>query len=304
MFIREGLTHILIRLYKLLMGLIETVTRKSMVIRPSGRSTDYISPSFGHGCLYNCAYCYMKRHKPTGLDIATNTGDILTAIDHHCWFADAEKPNQTHAEFITYDISCNEDFALHAKHHDWRRIFDFFKSHPKAMGSFATKYVNEDLLDYNPEGKIRIRFSLMPDKYSRVLEPNTTPIDFRIKAIDRFIKAGYDVHINFSPIIVTEGWLEEYPELFRQVNSGVENKEKVKAEVIFLTHNTEKHDYNLDNEIPGEELLWRPDLQEDKVSEYGGENIRYRALLKAKYIKAWKKQHDQIIPWNTIRYIF
>ena len=38
-------------------NLIEKVTRKSMLIRPSGRSTDFISPSFGHGCLYNCSYC-------------------------------------------------------------------------------------------------------------------------------------------------------------------------------------------------------------------------------------------------------
>ena len=37
--------------------LIEKVTRKSMIIRPSGRSTDFISPSFGHGCLFNCSYC-------------------------------------------------------------------------------------------------------------------------------------------------------------------------------------------------------------------------------------------------------
>ncbi len=28
-----------------------------MIIRPSGRSTDFISPSFGHGCLYDCSYC-------------------------------------------------------------------------------------------------------------------------------------------------------------------------------------------------------------------------------------------------------
>jgi spore photoproduct lyase len=286
------------------MIVLEKTTRKSMVIRPSGRSTDYISPSFGHGCLYNCSYCYMKRHKPTGLDIATNTGEILTAIDHHCWFADAEKPNQTHAEFITYDISCNEDFALHAKHHEWQKIFDFFKSHPKAMGSFATKYVNEDFLDYNPEGKIRIRFSLMPDKYSQILEPNTTPIDLRIKAIDRFIEAGYDVHINFSPVIVTEGWLIEYEELFRQVNGTVDNKDKVKAEVIFLTHNIGRHYYNLANEIPGEELLWRPELQEEKTSQFGGNNIRYNIKRKPLYIKDWIKSHDEIIPWNTIRYIF
>jgi len=39
------------------MSLVTEVTRKSMLIRPSGRSTDFISPSFGHGCLYQCAYC-------------------------------------------------------------------------------------------------------------------------------------------------------------------------------------------------------------------------------------------------------
>lgn len=35
--------------------MVTQVTRKSMMIRPSGRSTDFISPSFGHGCLYNCS---------------------------------------------------------------------------------------------------------------------------------------------------------------------------------------------------------------------------------------------------------
>ena len=56
---------------------VEKVKRKTFVIRESGRSTDFISPSFGHGCLFDCGYCYMKRHKPHGLDVATNTNDIL-----------------------------------------------------------------------------------------------------------------------------------------------------------------------------------------------------------------------------------
>lgn len=37
--------------------MITQLNRKSMIIRPSGRSTDFISPSFGYGCLYNCGYC-------------------------------------------------------------------------------------------------------------------------------------------------------------------------------------------------------------------------------------------------------
>ena len=275
-----------------------------MIIRPSGRSTDFISPSFGYGCLYNCSYCYMKRHKPQGLDIAKNTMNILTEINNHCMFAELDKPNQTHNSYTTYDISCNEDFALHAKYHEWETIFDFFKNHPVAMGSFATKYVNVDLINYNPEGKIRIRFSLMPQNISDELEPNTSKIIDRIKAIDAFIDAGYEVHINFSPVVVYDNWLKDYEYLFQMVDNYVDYQNEVKCEVIFLTHNENKHNYNLANNITGESLLWNTDIQENKISQYGGKNIRYKHNLKAKYIKQWINLHDRIINWNKIRYIF
>ena len=284
--------------------LIKRTRRKSLVIKESGRSTDFITPSFGHGCLFNCTYCYMKRNKHEGLSVAENIDEILRKVDKHCQTEGVEKPNQTHPYYTTYDIGCNEDLALHLKYYDWHKMFDFFKNHPKAMASFATKYVNEDLLEYNPQGKVRIRFSLMPQKYSSILEPKTTPIDLRIKAIDRFITAGYDVHINFSPVIVEDDWLIEYGELFRQVQGIVDNKDKVKCEVIFLTHNENKHKYNLDKNLPGEDMLWKPEIQEPKISQYGGDNLRYRYDIKSGYIKEWKKLHGQIIPWNTIRYIF
>jgi len=284
--------------------MIKKITRKSMLIRPSGRSTDFISPSFGYGCLYNCSYCYMKRHKDSGLDVATNTGDILTAINNHAFFTPVDKPNQTHAEYTTYDISCNEDFALHAKHHQWEKIFEFFKDHPIAMGSFATKYVNNNLLSFNPQSKIRIRFSLMPQHKSDLHEPNTSKILDRLKAIDKFIDAGYDVHVNYSPIIVYNGWLEDYKDLFNLVNTHVQNKDKVLSECIFLTHNFKKHTVNMGKHPETEVDLWVLDKQEVKRSQYGGENIRYKLGLKSEYIQEFKQLHESIIPWNTIRYIF
>jgi spore photoproduct lyase len=286
---------------------VEKVTRKSMIIRPSGRSTDFISPSFGHGCLYNCSYCYMKRHKPEGLSVATNTMDILTEINSHAYFSTVEKPNQT-GEYITYDISCNEDFALHAKYHEWEKIFAFFRDHPLAMGSFATKYVNKNLLTFNPEGKIRIRFSLMPEKWRKILEPNTSSIDERLRSVIDFINAGYEVHLNFSPVIVHDNWLTEYEFLFSIIDKHRHifrwSESSVKAEVIFLTHNEQKHFYNLQYKLPGEELLWVPKIQESKTSQYGGKNLRYEHNRKADYIKQFVELHDKIISWNTIRYIF
>ena len=280
------------------------VNRKTFTIRPSGRSTDFISPSFGHGCLYNCSYCYMKRNKPYGLSIAKNTEDILTSINNHVTFDDTIKPNQTHPEYITYDISCNEDFALHAKHHEWEKIFTFFKDHPKAMGSFATKYVNPELTKFDPKGKIRIRFSLMPQHKAGIHEPHTSKIIDRIKAIDAFIDSGYDVHVNFSPVIVYDGWLNDYEFLFDMMNDYVDYKKQVLAEVIFLTHNFKRHKFNLTSNPESEKDLWVPHIQEDKISQYGGVNTRYNHKLKREYINQFIDLHNSIIPWNTIRYIF
>jgi spore photoproduct lyase len=284
--------------------MIKEINRKSMKIRESGRSSDFISPSFGFGCLLNCSYCYMKRHKPKGLDYAKNLNIILTEINNHVTFLPKKEPNQTHEKYWTYDISCNEDFALHSKYYNWKYIFKFFKDHPKAMATLATKIIPDNFLEFNPEEKVRIRFSLMPQTYSTVLEPNTPLIIDRIKAVDRFIESGYDVHLNFSPVIYKENWLKLYKELFDLCDIYIKNKNKVKSEVIFLTHNEDKHFYNLENNIKGEELLWNVKIQEGKLSSYGGRNIRYRYDLKQQMINEFKNLHNSYIPWNTIRYIF
>ena len=282
----------------------QLVIRKSLDIKESGRSTDYISPSFINECALNCHYCYVKRHNAKYITIAKNNGGVLTAINDHVSWLPKKEPNQTHDTYYTYDIGCNSDIGLHAKQINWQYIFDYFKNHPTAMASFATKVIPLDFLNYNPEGKVRIRFSLMPQKISSVLEPNTAQIIDRIKAIDAFIDAGYDVHINYSPVVVYDGWLADYEELFQMVDTYVSYKDVVKAEVIFLTHNEQKHQYNLEHGYKGEELLWTPEVQEFKTSTYGGVNIRYRRDLKSRYIKEFKELHNKVVCWNTIRYIF
>lgn len=290
------------------MNKIKKSTRKSMIIRPSGRSTDFLTPTLIMGCGFNCSYCYCKRYKTEGVDVSTNIHQILTEVDHHSWFADIKKPNQTHPKYITYDIGCNSDMSLHAKHYNWQKVFGFFKDHPIAMGSFATKYVNESLLEFNPEGKIRIRFSLIPEHIRAIVEPNTSTIPERLKAVSWFLEAGYEVHLNYSPVIVYENWLDDYKKLFEQVKEQAVkdgwNLDYVKCEVIFLTHNEGKHEYNKLNDLPGENLLWAPEIQESKTSQYGSENIRYKRKLKAMYINEFTKLHYEHLPFNTIRYIF
>ena len=73
------------------MAVVTKVKRKSMVIRPSGRSTDFISPSFGHGCLYNCTYCVTPDTlitTPSGLKMA---GEIQEGDEVISFYLDTEQ---------------------------------------------------------------------------------------------------------------------------------------------------------------------------------------------------------------------
>ncbi|WP_419420437.1 SPL family radical SAM protein [Legionella sp. D16C41] len=286
-----------------------TQKTKTLKIRPNGRSADFITPNFIYGCAGGCrnSYCYVMRHNFNNIYINENVDEILGIINNHLINLPTKIPNQTDDKYWTYDIGCSTDVSLHWKHTDWLKIFAFFKQHPKGKATFATKYVNSKLLEFNPQKKVRIRFSIMPQQISSTLEPKTTPITERINAVNVFIEAGYDVHLNFSPIIVYEGWLDEYRDLFILINETIENKYKpqVKAECIFLTHNAKQHERNIElKRFDSESLIWRPDFQESKVSQYGGEAVRYKLGLKKNLIQQWLALHNQYLAWNTIRYIF
>ncbi|MFD1145135.1 spore photoproduct lyase family protein [Larkinella insperata] len=282
---------------------------KTLVCRESGRSSDFVSPSLANGCFGACAYCYVDRNKPVNpITLFTNTEEILGAVDKHVHKQPWPKvPNQTHATYYTYDIGCNSDISVDAALSDGvETAVAFFRDHPRALATFATKFVNPHLLQYDPQRKTRIRFSLMPARISKLVDVRTDSIEDRLAAINDFYQAGYDVHVNFSPVIFYEGWLDDYRELFERLNEVVHPavKAQMQSEVIFLTHHEGMHQVNLALNPKAEQLLWAPDQQEFKRSQWGGINIRYRYGLKGQLIAAFQQLHQQVIPWCGIRYIF
>ena len=284
-------------------------------IQWSQQSSDFIPPSFISGCSYKCAYCTIRRYNPEDVNIREDWEDILRHIaKHHRKLppkqsylqlikdkTKQERHQQTDAMHWVYDISCNEDFALHRKWHEWRTIFDYFK-YSKAKATLASKYIPTDFLDYDPNKKVRIRFSLMPQQFSDLLEPKTTKIKDRIAAVDKFVEAGYDVDLNFSPVIVHDGWEKLYQDLLEQVNDTILHKDEVNCEVIFLTHSKRMHLYNMIHCPEVEKLLWKPHMQVAAVSQTGTPKLRYKD--KWKYVNKFKEWHGKAVPWNNIRYIF
>lgn len=284
--------------------------KKGLAMRPNGRSAHFIAPSTSNGCAMACAYCYVPRRKgfANPISLFVNVEAVSAAIRRHAGRqGPLATPDTIDPEYWVYDIGENGDLSVDAGVSEGvRDLVALFRDIPNAKASFATKAVNRDLLGYEPRGKTRIRFSLMPERIARIVDVRTSPISERIAAIDDFVAAGYEVHVNFSPVILYEGWEADWHGLFEAIHDGIgpAAKAQLKAEIILLTHNAGLHAVNLGWHPKAEDLLWRPDIQEPKRSEGGGDNLRYRARWKAQWIARFKELMTERIPYCRVRYAF
>lgn len=284
--------------------------KKSLQARPNGRSADFIAPSTSNGCAMACGYCYVPRRKgyANPITVFVNIDQVTGYLRRHVARQGPKpEPNQCDPVDWVYDLGENGDCSVDARVSDnVRDLVDLFGDLPGAKGSFATKHVNRDLLDWDPRGGTRVRFSLMPDRVARLLDLRTSRVAERIAAVDDFVAAGYEVHLNFSPVVVHEHWQAEWRELLRQVADGVgpAARAQLACEVIFLTHHEGLHEVNLGWHPRGEELLWRPDLQEPKVSHSGQANVRYRAAWKRRWVEQLRTMIAEELPGCRVRYAF
>lgn len=236
---------------------------------PNGNSTDFLpGQMMTQGCAFGCSYCYTERHylnnypKLYGdvykvVDMVQQTMDNL---DHyrskmlsltHRDFEMYRDP--AHGDWVTFDLGCDSDCTLDNQ----LTAHDGFPGHvvdimnriakiPKAKTSFATKSAafSSFLLNCDKPQHHRIRLSVMPEHHRKVLEMNTAPIIDRLQAANELYSVGFEVHLNLSPIVVTENYETEYMDLLKLIDDvlllGV--KKQLAYEVIFLTHSEKQFD--------------------------------------------------------------
>ncbi|GAA4774281.1 spore photoproduct lyase family protein [Actinomycetospora chlora] len=287
--------------------------KKTLTVRENGRSADFIAPSTANGCAMACAYCYVPRRKgyANPITVFTNIDAIARAITrHHRKLGPKTEPTQCDPVDRVYDIGENSDCSVDARVSD--NVADLvahFARLDGAKASFATKHVNRDLLALDPRGGTRVRFSLMPRRDARLLDIRTDTIDDRIAAIDDFVAAGYEVHLNFSPVVLRERWQSEWALLLDELTDRLPEPVKAQAacEVILLTHHEGLHEVNLGWHTQAEDVLWRPEAQEAKRTGPGGlagDVVRYRVDVKRRAVARFRELVARHAPWLTIRYAF
>jgi len=288
--------------------------KKTLKQQDNGRSSDYIAVSHANGCLSGCMYCYVARRKggSNPLTVFLNYEELLGSINEHQKERGPKKtPNQCDPYFNVYDIGNNNDCSLDVKVSPIPlKFIEGFKHMPYAKATFATKTVNEeawlsiDPRDSNGVTHTRIRYSLMPSELSKQVDINTSPISDRIKSINTLVEAGYEVHVNFSPVVVYDGWEPDWKELWDELNDVLteQSKQQLKCEVIFLTHSQKVHDLNMEWNPKGESRIWQPQIQQTKYNK--PDVICYDYKLKKSLVDRFAKGINKYLPYCTVRYAF
>src|SRR5210317_2045284 len=217
--------------------MIKVQETKTLITKDNNNSANCIAPNLIYGCFGGCVstYCYMSRYNNKRVYVNTNVDQIFQSVVE--WEKNYVKvPDQQDPIYTMVDIACNTDLVLMQKHlpEPLLQYLKRYDEHPQLNSTMATKYpglLNLNVKKFNK--KPRVRVSLMPQKFSDILEPKMSSILSRIHDINRLKELGWEVHCNYSPLIFYPGWKEEYDNLFKQVKEiAGENK----CEVIALTN--------------------------------------------------------------------
>ena len=270
---------------------------KTLVTKDNNNSANCIAPNLVYGCFGGCVdtYCYMSRYNGHRVFVNENVDDIFNSVVE--WEKGFTKvPDQQDPVYTMVDIACNTDLVLMQRYLP-EPLIDYLKrydNHPTLNSTMATKYPSLLKLDVKKfNKKPRVRVSLMPQRFADVLEPKMQKVARRIPEINRLKDLGWEVHVNYSPLVFYKKWKQDYSELFKMVKeiAGVN-----KCEVIALTNHANQMARSSDQ---ARELM---SLSYEVKNSSGV--MRYPLKHKTRLLEEFKELYSQYFDLDTIRYIF
>lgn len=169
-------------------------------------------------CPGHCEYCYLQTtqgQKPY-LKVFVNLEDIFDAVKKHITNNDNR--------LTTFEVaSLGDPLALEHLTGSVAKTIQFFGTLENAKLRIVSKYNNVDsLLPIQHNGNTRFRVSINSRYVIDSFEHNTSSFDERIEAASKIAQAGYPIGFIVAPIMVFEGWKEQYKELFDRLKIQID----------------------------------------------------------------------------------
>lgn len=220
--------------------------RKTHKFVPNHKTSDFLVPYTSSGCIAMCLYCYLvcNYNKCAYLRLFVNREQMLGKI--------IKVANEAEKD-LTFEIGSNSDLILEntiTNNLVW--TIENFKDNPKGLLTFPTKFdMVDSILPLDHKGKVIVRMSVNPREIIRTIEIGTSPLENRVRAINKLKDAGYKLGILIAPVILVEDWKKQYTELVQYLaeNLSEQVKKDVFFEIIFMTYSYVHRMINQEAEI-------------------------------------------------------
>lgn len=245
--------------------------RKTLKFDTSKPSAEYALP-LATGCMGHCHYCYLQTtmgSKPY-IRVYVNLDDIfaqtLTYIKERA------------PEITRFEAACTSDpVGLEHITGSLKKTIEFIGKQELGRLRFVTKFSNVDsLLDAQHNGHTRFRFSINADYVIKNFEPGTSLLKDRLEAAGKVARSGYPLGFIVAPIMVFDGWEEEYAQLFKNLSRSLpEHVEDLAFELI--THRFTKTAKNIiEKRYPKSKLQMVEEERKKKWGKYGRTKYVYQ----------------------------
>ena len=207
--------------------------RKTHKFVPNHKTSDFLVPYTSSGCIAMCLYCYLvcNYNKCAYLRLFVNREQMLNKI--------IKVANESDKN-LTFEIGSNSDLFLEntiTNNLVW--TIENFKDNPKGLLTFPTKFDMVDpILPLDHNGNVIVRMSVNPREIIKTIEIGTSPLENRVKAINKLKDAEYKLGILIAPVILVEDWKKQYTELIQYLAENLSERVKkdVFFEIIFMTY--------------------------------------------------------------------
>lgn len=269
--------------------------RKTHNFVPNHKTSDFLVPYTSSGCTAMCMYCYLvcNYNKCAYLRLFVNREEMLDKI--------IRTANKSEKE-LTFEIGSNSDLILEntiTQNLEW--TIPKFAENNKGYLTFPTKFdMVEPILNLNHNGRVIVRMSVNPSKIIQRVEFGTSNLENRVKAINKFKKAGYKIGILIAPIIFIDNWEEEYEKLIIYLSENLSDEVKKEAffELIFMTYSY-VHKMINQEAFPNAIKLF----DQEKMTGRGKGKYAYKEQIRKEGEQFFREKMQKYFPNNSIEYI-
>jgi len=179
-----------------------------IIYEPTGRAGEYaqLSANLYSGCTHGCLYCYVPspRSKKTREQFHAEVKpreNVINLFENDAKILAANKDDRE----ILFSFSCDPYPTIETEHNITRQAIEILKKNNLRFtiltkaGTRATK--DFDLLKGYEKSSFGTTLVFSEQKDADIWEPNATPIEDRIKAINIAHEAGIKTWVSLEPVI-------------------------------------------------------------------------------------------------------